>query len=44
VDKCLQVFDASDPHHLKRKTKIPLGASAEGYAVDNERGLFYTQP
>jgi DNA-binding beta-propeller fold protein YncE len=42
VDKCLQVFDASDPHHLKRKTKIPLGASAEGYAVDNERGLFYT--
>jgi len=42
ADKSLQVFDASDPHHLKRKTKIPLDGSAEGYAVDNQRGLFYT--
>ena len=42
ADKSLQVFDASDPHHLKRKTKIPLEGSAEGYAVDNQRGLFYT--
>jgi DNA-binding beta-propeller fold protein YncE len=42
ADKSLQVFDASDPRHLKRKTKIPLEASAEGYAVDNQRGLFYT--
>src|SRR6059058_3506162 len=42
ADKSLQVFDASDPRHLKRKTKIPLDASAEGYAVDNQRGLFYT--
>jgi DNA-binding beta-propeller fold protein YncE len=42
ADKSLQIFDASDPRHLKRKTKIPLDASAEGYAVDNERGLFYT--
>src|SRR5438094_3492361 len=42
ADKSLQVFDASDPRHLKRKTKIPLDASAEGYAVDNKRGLFYT--
>jgi DNA-binding beta-propeller fold protein YncE len=42
TDKSLQVFDASDPRHLKRKTKIPLEASAEGYAVDNQRGLFYT--
>src|SRR5206468_8830978 len=42
ADKSLQVFDASDPRHLKLKTKIPLDGSAEGYAVDNERGLFYT--
>src|SRR5438094_6087742 len=34
--KSLQVFDASDPHHLKPKTKIPLDDLAEGYAVDNE--------
>ena len=40
--KALQVFDASDPRHLKWKTKIPLDNLAEGYAVDNERGLFYT--
>jgi len=40
--KSIQVFDASDPHHLKPKTKIPLENLAEGYAVDNERGLFYT--
>jgi DNA-binding beta-propeller fold protein YncE len=42
ADKSLQVFDASDPHHLKRKAKIPLNGSAEGYAVDNTRGIFYT--
>ena len=40
--KSLDVFDASDPHHLKPKTKIPLDGLAEGYAVDNQRGLFYT--
>jgi len=42
ADKSIQVFDASDPRHLKLKTKIPLDGSAEGYAVDNKRGLFYT--
>jgi DNA-binding beta-propeller fold protein YncE len=42
ADKTIQVFDASDPHHLKVKLKIPLDGSAEGYAVDNQRGLFYT--
>src|SRR5438132_432237 len=40
--KVLQVFDASDPRHLKWKTKIPLDGLAESYAVDNGRGLFYT--
>jgi DNA-binding beta-propeller fold protein YncE len=40
--RALEVFDASDPRHLKWKTKIPLENLAEGYAVDNERGLFFT--
>src|SRR6266496_2888407 len=40
--KSLQVFDASDPQRLKWKSKIPLDDLAEGYAVDNQRGLFYT--
>lgn len=40
--KSLQIFDASDPQHLKWKMKLPLENLAEGYAVDNERGLFYT--
>ena len=40
--KSTQVFDASSPQHLKPKTKIPLENLAEGYAVDNQRGIFYT--
>src|SRR5213595_523565 len=40
--KSLEVFDASDPHHLKQKTGIPLESLAEGYAVDKQRVLFYT--
>src|SRR2546430_5017729 len=40
--KTLQVFDASDPRHLKWKTKIQLDGLGEGYAVDNGRGLSYT--
>jgi DNA-binding beta-propeller fold protein YncE len=40
--KSLEIFDASDPHHLKPKTRIPLNGLAEGYAVDNQHGLFYT--
>ena len=42
ADKAIQVFDASEPSHLKLKLKIPLDGSAEGYAVDNQRGVFYT--
>ncbi len=42
ADKSIQVFDASEPRHLKLKLKIPLDGSAEGYAVDNQRELFYT--
>src|SRR5207248_5396180 len=40
--KSLEILDASDPHHLKPKTKIPMENLAEGYAVDNQRGIFYT--
>ena len=40
--KSLAIFDASDPHHLKPKTNIPLENLAEGYAIDNDHGLFYT--
>jgi DNA-binding beta-propeller fold protein YncE len=40
--KSLAIFDASEPRHLKPKTQIPLDGLAEGYAVDNQRGLFYT--
>jgi DNA-binding beta-propeller fold protein YncE len=42
ADKAIQVFDASEPRHLKLKLKIPLDGSAEGYAVDSQRGVFYT--
>lgn len=40
--KAVHVFDVADPRHLKWKTKIPLDGLGEGYAVDNGRGLFYT--
>src|SRR5437868_252955 len=40
--KSLEILDASDPHHLKPKTEIPMENLAEGYAVDNQRGIFYT--
>ena len=42
ADQSLLILDASDPRHLKQKAKLALGASAEGYAVDEKRGVFYT--
>jgi DNA-binding beta-propeller fold protein YncE len=41
-DQSITVLDASTPSRLKPKTKFSLGGSAEGYAVDERRGLFYT--
>jgi DNA-binding beta-propeller fold protein YncE len=41
-DQAITVLDASVPMHLKPKAKIALGASAEGFAVDQQRGRFYT--
>jgi YVTN family beta-propeller protein len=40
--KSIQVFDASSPQHLKPKANISLENLAEGYAVDNQRRIFYT--
>ncbi len=41
-EEALFVFDASDPKSLKPKDKIAIGGEGEGYAVDDGRGLFYT--
>ena len=40
--KSIQIFDASEPRHPKFKTKIELDGPTEGYAIDNQRGQFYT--
>jgi DNA-binding beta-propeller fold protein YncE len=40
--KSIQIFDASDAHHPKFKTKIELEGGTEGAAIDNKRGRFYT--
>ena len=40
--KSIQIFDVSDAHHPKLKSKIDLDGPTEGYAIDNERGRFYT--
>jgi hypothetical protein len=42
ADRSLQIFSASPALELKRAGKIPLSGSAEGYAVDNRHGRFYT--
>ena len=42
IDRAITVFDVSSPQDLKEKATIPLGASAEGFAVDNQRHRFYT--
>jgi DNA-binding beta-propeller fold protein YncE len=41
-DDTLTVLDASKPEALKIKTTIKLEGAPEGYAVDNARGLFFT--
>ena len=42
ADKALTVIDVSNPRAPRIAAKIPIGASAEGFAVDATRGLFYT--
>jgi hypothetical protein len=41
-DKSIQVLDASTPGSLTVKTKMSFEGEPEGYAVDDARGLFYT--
>ena len=38
----ITILSAANPEHLTFSAKLPLGGSAEGYAVDDQRGLFYT--
>ncbi len=42
ANKSILVLDAADVQRLKPKTSVPLEASAEGYAVDERRGVFFT--
>ena len=42
ADKAIKILSASPPAHLQPSGKIPLPGSAEGYAVDNVHGRFYT--
>ena len=41
-DRSLTILDASKPGALTVKDKVVLEGSPEGYAVDDGRGLFYT--
>jgi DNA-binding beta-propeller fold protein YncE len=42
ADRSLKILSAAEPAHLTPAGKIPLSGSAEGYAVDNANGRFYT--
>ena len=42
ADRSVQILSAAQPTNLVRVGRIPLPASAEGYAVDNLHGRFYT--
>ena len=41
-DKSLTVLDASSPDALTVKTKMTFDGEPEGFAVDDARGIFYT--
>jgi hypothetical protein len=42
ADRSIKIFSAHRPTNLTSAGKIPLPGSAEGYAVDNLHGRFYT--
>jgi hypothetical protein len=42
ADRSIKILSASRPAKLTPAGKIPLSGSAEGYAVDNVHGRFYT--
>jgi hypothetical protein len=41
-DKAIVILDASIPGTLKHKGRVAIDGEAEGYAVDEAGGLFYT--
>lgn len=41
-DQSIVVLDAADPGAPRPKGHVEVGGAAEGYAVDDSRGLFYT--
>jgi hypothetical protein len=41
-DQMLTILDASKPDALKAKTTLRIDGAPEGYAVDDARGLFFT--
>lgn len=41
-DKSIRVLDAATPAHLAAKAKITLDGEPEGFAVDDQRGVFFT--
>lgn len=41
-DPSIVVFDAAERASLKPKTKVEVPGAAEGYAVDDAHGVFYT--
>ena len=42
ADRAIKIYSAARPTLLTAAGKIPLPGSAEGYAVDNAHGRFYT--
>jgi DNA-binding beta-propeller fold protein YncE len=41
-ENAIVVLDASEPASLRSKGKVPIDGEAEGYAVDDAHGVFYT--
>jgi hypothetical protein len=41
-DRAITIYDVTTPTTLRASGSLPLRASAEGYTVDAERGLFFT--
>ena len=41
-DKSIVIIDASDPARLAVKEKVSFPGEPEGFAVDNKRGVFFT--
>ncbi len=41
-DKSIRILDVSTPSHPTAKDKIAFEGEPEGFAIDNDRGVFYT--